>query len=195
MRIKRAQLQSGPMPKRGKGRRRRKRSNLQFQIYRCLFIVWPAPGVPFFGQNRQPTAIEIPEKTVTFRLVDFRSFKPSNPSESFDPRGSFKLFALIGLLSLILPPISGVAQSTTPPLYHPNQILVKPKSTSVPAALSQFHKAHKTTVLRTFNAIGGLQVITVPPGESVPNLVAKYEASGLVEFAEPDYVAEILSTT
>jgi subtilisin family serine protease len=43
-------------------------------------------------------------------------------------------------------------------------------------------------VLQTFHGIGSLQVLAVPKGETVQSLIAYYEQSGLVEFAEPDYL-------
>ncbi len=42
-------------------------------------------------------------------------------------------------------------------------------------------------MLRTFRALGDLQVIQLAPGEKVAEAVQHYRASGLVEFAEPDY--------
>jgi len=36
--------------------------------------------------------------------------------------------------------------------------------------------------------MGGLQVLRVPKNETVAGMIAKYQASGLVEFAEPDYL-------
>jgi subtilisin family serine protease len=60
--------------------------------------------------------------------------------------------------------------------------------------MANFHAAHGTKVLRTFERMGGLQVMSVPAGETVPGLVAKYAQSGLVEFAEPDYTAQIAAT-
>ena len=55
------------------------------------------------------------------------------------------------------------------------------------AALDNFHRARKGEVLRTFDGIGHLQVLHAPQGETVSSLIAQYQKSGLVEFAEPDY--------
>ena len=35
----------------------------------------------------------------------------------------------------------------------------------------------------------------MPNGETVPGLVAKYQGSGLVEFAEPDYLSHTTLTS
>ena len=64
-----------------------------------------------------------------------------------------------------------------------------------PSALSLFHAAQGAKVHQVFDALGGTQVITLPTGETVPALIAKYQQSGLVTFAEPDYYGHIYSTT
>ena len=61
-------------------------------------------------------------------------------------------------------------------------------------ALDNFHLARKGEVLRTFDGIGHLQVLSVPKGEAVPGLIAQYQKSGLVEFAEPDYEIHAAAT-
>jgi subtilisin family serine protease len=61
--------------------------------------------------------------------------------------------------------------------------------------MTRLHATQNTKVLQTIDRIGGLQNIAVPEGETVPSLVAKYQKSGLVRFAEPDYVGHTASTT
>lgn len=78
------------------------------------------------------------------------------------------------------------AQSSTP-AYRPDRILIQPKPRVSRAAMANFHTAQKAGVLRTFEGIGRLQVLNVPKGETVQSLITKYQKSGLVEFAEPDY--------
>jgi len=72
--------------------------------------------------------------------------------------------------------------------YRPDQILVQPRNGISRSALVAFHAAQRATVTREFAAIGGLQVIRIPSGETVSSLIAKYQQSGLVAFAEPDYL-------
>ena len=78
--------------------------------------------------------------------------------------------------------------------YRADQILIQPKAGMSPAVLTAFHTAHGTKVAQTFPAAGGSQVITLPAGETVSGLVAKYQQSGLVEFAEPDYLVHANAT-
>jgi subtilisin family serine protease len=79
--------------------------------------------------------------------------------------------------------------------YRTDQILLQPKAGMSRAPLTAFHAALGAAVKNTFAAIGGIQVITVPAGETVPGIIAKYQQSGLVEFAEPDYIGHIYGTT
>jgi subtilisin family serine protease len=90
--------------------------------------------------------------------------------------------------------VSASAQPTQP-AYREDRILIMPKAGINRTALNNFHLARKGEVLRTFDGIGHLQVLRVPKGETVPGLIAQYQKSGLVEFAEPDYIGQIFSTT
>ena len=76
-----------------------------------------------------------------------------------------------------------------------DQILIKPKAGISAAVLNTFHAKVGAKARHTFATLGGSQVIAVPAGETVAGLVAKYQASGLVEFAEPDYIGQVFSTT
>ncbi len=78
--------------------------------------------------------------------------------------------------------------------YRPDRILVQPKPGIATETMARFHAAQNAKVLQTFDGMGRLQIIAVPADETVPNLVAKYEKSGLVQFAEPDYLGHTAST-
>jgi subtilisin family serine protease len=81
--------------------------------------------------------------------------------------------------------------SVTTPKYRDDRILILPKPGVRPAELARFHAEHQVEVRGTFAGIGGLQVLMVPPGNSVPNLIENYIQSGLVEFAEPDHARQL----
>ncbi len=49
-------------------------------------------------------------------------------------------------------------------------------------------------MIRTFEGIGNLQIVRVSKGETVAGFIQKYESSGLVEFAEPDYAGRAFAT-
>lgn len=101
---------------------------------------------------------------------------------------------LIIAAGLFLAAISGVAQSfinawqtNGAKPYRPDRILIQPKPATALASLEHFHARHNARALKTFKRIGNLQVLEVPRGETVESLIAAYQQSGLVEFAEPDY--------
>ncbi|MGC9941132.1 MAG: S8 family peptidase [Verrucomicrobiota bacterium] len=71
--------------------------------------------------------------------------------------------------------------------YRPDQILIKPKPGIRLAELANFNAARKSIVLHTFARMAQVQILRVPKGETVQSLIAKYQQSGLVEYAEPDY--------
>ena len=99
----------------------------------------------------------------------------------------------VAVLLLGVPTVFGAVSSTVE--YRTDQILIQPKAGVSRAALTAFHAARGASVSRTFAAVGGSQVIALPAGETVPGLIAKYQQSGLVEFAEPDYIGHVFSTT
>ncbi len=104
-------------------------------------------------------------------------------------------FGTVGLtlawLSFATPSIGAVP---SPVEYRSDQIIIQPRAGINPAALSKFHAAQGAAVAHTFAAGRGAQVITVPPGETVADLVARYQQSGLVEYAEPDYLVHADAT-
>jgi subtilisin family serine protease len=107
--------------------------------------------------------------------------------------GRFLIVAGVAASIVVWLTTSASAQPTQA-AYREDRILIKPKAGINQAALENFHLARKGEVLRTFDGIGHLQVLSVPKGETVPGLIAKYQKSGLVEFAEPDYLGHIYMT-
>ncbi|SDS42692.1 S8 family serine peptidase [Opitutus sp. GAS368] len=75
--------------------------------------------------------------------------------------------------------------------YCGDRLLVKP---AVGADLALLHGRLGAAKLREFPEIGGLQVVQLPARADVPELVAAYQRSGLVEYAEPDFIVHALLT-
>jgi PKD repeat protein len=75
--------------------------------------------------------------------------------------------------------------------FAPDKILVKPRSGASLLALGLNLGVH---VLNVFPAIGNLQVVKVPSGMTANTLIAQYEQSGLVQYAEPDFYVHALAT-
>jgi PKD repeat protein len=76
-------------------------------------------------------------------------------------------------------------------LYRPDRILVKPKSG---AALGDVNLTLGVNVIQSFPAVGNLEVLQVPPGKTANLLIASYQQSGLVQYAEHDYMVHALLT-
>jgi subtilisin family serine protease len=93
------------------------------------------------------------------------------------------LFACMGMA----PARAAVASPDATNAYRPDRILIEPKSGTTPAVLEAFHAQHHSRTLMSFPGHGDVQVLAVAGGETVEQLIAEYQASGLVEFAEPDY--------
>jgi subtilisin family serine protease len=86
------------------------------------------------------------------------------------------------------------ADAGSPADYSPDRILIKPKPTVSLTEIARLHAANRVRLLRTFEGIGRLQVLQLPPGANVPEFVTRYQQSGLVEFAEPDYIGHTFAT-
>ena len=80
------------------------------------------------------------------------------------------------------------------PVSRSDRILIKPRPDGDPLMLARFHAAQRVRVLRQFPQIEGIQVLQLPRGAEVPGLIRRYQQSGLVEFAEPDYRLDLAIT-
>lgn len=72
--------------------------------------------------------------------------------------------------------------------FRTDQILIQPRKNVNAQSLARFHAAQQSQVVKSFPSFGGLQVLRVPKNQTVAGMIAKYQASGLVQFAEPDYI-------
>jgi subtilisin family serine protease len=77
------------------------------------------------------------------------------------------------------------------PEHRPDQFLVQPRPG---ADLFAFHSSRGCKVLRTFDHVRGLQVVRASPNQNLESLITAYKRSGLVEFAEPDYIGHVFAT-
>jgi subtilisin family serine protease len=84
-------------------------------------------------------------------------------------------------VATLLPP-------SDPGAFRTDRILVKFKSGVSPAALANLHQGHRSSVRRSYPQIGNLQVVQLPTNRSVAAALRAYRDSGLVEYAEPDYL-------
>jgi subtilisin family serine protease len=127
----------------------------------------PFPG----GQSRQSRWVSLPDH---------------GRPRPFPVRG-FATFAARLWLAMFLGVLPAFAA------FHPHRILIKPRDFSRLAALQQWSASRGDFVERSFPGQGHLQVVRLRETDSVEAAVARYRASGLVEFAEPDYVVAGMS--
>lgn len=75
--------------------------------------------------------------------------------------------------------------------WHPARLLVQARPGADAGALARFHEQAGAKVLTQFPAHAGLELVALPAGQTVPAMINRYERSGLVEYAEPDYAREL----
>src|SRR5436309_8985235 len=90
---------------------------------------------------------------------------------------------IFGFLMVSAAPLTASAQGGPPPGIRPDRMLVKPIRG---VDLSVLHSKVGTRVRRRFPAIGNLEVVQVPPGAKVGNLLTGFRQRGLVQYAEQD---------
>ena len=101
-----------------------------------------------------------------------------------------------GLIALLLLCAASPAhgQSTGGPdavaASRADRLLVKP---AAGADLSALHATLGATVLQTFPAIDNLQIVQLPASADASSLIAAYQQSGLVQYAEPDFIVHLLN--
>src|SRR5438445_3744572 len=71
--------------------------------------------------------------------------------------------------------------------FRADRMLVKPKPNT---DLTALHARLGTTVLRSFSGIGNLQVLQLSAGADVRTLLSAFQQSGLVQYAEPDFILQ-----
>lgn len=113
-----------------------------------------------------------------------------------DKKRSKALLAMLLTISIFLTtavysaPVS--ADEGLPPAdaaYVPDRIVVKFKEGVSSVHVAQLHASQGTSIVSEIPQIG-VQVLSVPPGE-VEAKIAAFEADPRVEFAEPDYIAQV----
>src|SRR2546422_2053691 len=128
------------------------------------------------------------------RIMKIRSASQQTVVQSTTSERSFatSLFLLAILWTTIFVVPLAWAQGDPPPpaRFADDRILVKPNPN---ADLTALHTSLGTTVLRSFPAIGNLEVVQLPSNESVTNMLVQFKQSGLVQYAEPDWIVRAIN--
>src|SRR4051794_3522979 len=95
---------------------------------------------------------------------------------------------LIALAALV----ANISFASPPP--GANRILIKPKPSASAQALGRFHQTHSASLFLSFPALGGLQILSLAANQDSRAIVAEYQQSGLVDFAEPDQLGHVFAT-
>ena len=79
--------------------------------------------------------------------------------------------------------------------FDPSRILICPKKekkgdTRIASGLNKLHFRHKAKLHKEYPRFGNLQVIDLPKGTDIASALKDYTKSGLVKFAQPDYIYE-----
>lgn len=75
--------------------------------------------------------------------------------------------------------------------FRSDRILIKPKEGISLSLITNLNSRVGTQILRRFHRIGDLMVLHLPPQISVTNAIALFQGSGLVKYAEPDYIMHV----
>jgi subtilisin family serine protease len=101
----------------------------------------------------------------------------------------FTFLAVLWATLFVAPVVSPQENRLPSPSFAPDRILVKPRPG---VDLMELHAELGTVVLRSYPTIGGLQSVLLPPDVSVREMLVLFQQSGLVQYAEPDYILRVL---
>lgn len=100
-------------------------------------------------------------------------------------------FGLMMIVAVAAAPAQTANLVAPPAAYRSDRILVMPRPEVRPDVVFGWQRTLGFQVLKQFPGIGGLQVVAVPEGETVPGAIARIELSGLAQYAEPDFLRQL----
>src|SRR6266542_3645410 len=140
-----------------------------------------APGARYVVEGSGDLKEWIPVSTNTVSSAGYLDFVDVQVGEF--PHRFYRTAPLSGRVSL-----QGLLES-----FRQDRILVKPKPGILLSDLEALATLLGAQILQSYPEIGDLEVLHVPPTSSVTDLIAIYQASGLVEYAEPDFQVSALA--
>lgn len=109
---------------------------------------------------------------------------------------ALSVLGILPLTCFFAPPSTAIADPA-PAGFRTDRALVKPKPGVALDDLAVLHAQMGAQVYRTYPDIGNLEVLILPAGlnqQDILALLAVYQLSGLVEYAEPDFTLHLLLT-
>src|SRR6266545_6000845 len=140
-----------------------------------------APGARHVVEGSGDLKEWIPVSTNTVSSAGYLDFVDVQVGEF--PHRFYRTAPLSGRVSL-----QGLLES-----FRQDRILVKPKPGILLSDLEALATLLGAQILQSYPEIGDLEVLHVPSTSSVTDLSAIYQASGLVEYAEPDFQVSALA--
>src|SRR6266545_5563002 len=140
-----------------------------------------APGARYVVEWSRDLKEWTPVSTNTVSSAGYLDFVDTRVGDF--PRRFYRAVPLSGAVSL-----QGLLES-----FRQDRILVKPKPGILLSDLEALAALLGAQILQSYPEIGDLEVLHVPPTSSVTDLIAIYQASGLVEYAEPDFQVSALA--
>lgn len=99
----------------------------------------------------------------------------------------FLIGMAITLIGAPSQPPPGLSKKAIREPHHRDRLLVKFKDEITAADREVAHGRAGTTLLKRFEHLRNIEVRRISPGKSVEQTISDYDATGLVEYAEPDY--------
>lgn len=123
------------------------------------------------------------------RNGETRSQSPARATQSRRP--GYLWLAILLLVSEYNPPAT-FAQLPPPPEdnFRGDRLLVKPRLGATAGVLGALHSATGSQVMQRFPDLGNLQILRLAPGADLDQVLAAYQQSGAVEYAERDYIVQ-----
>lgn len=78
--------------------------------------------------------------------------------------------------------------------FRPGRLIVRTKASPAPAAVAALYDGLSARVERTVGRSAAIQILTLPAHVPVPQAIAALRRSGLVEYAEPDFLLRTQAT-
>lgn len=128
-------------------------------------------------------------------MSSLRLFRPIQPRTPLF-RGLVQIITFAVLGSVFVTPARSALEPgrAAPAAYRTDQIIVRTAAGQDRAAVQRLHANLGSSVTRHLGGDRHSEVVKLPPGLSVENAIERFTRSGLVEFAEPDYLVRPLVT-
>ena len=82
---------------------------------------------------------------------------------------------------------------TNLPKYNPDHLIVRFRPGTSSQSVQAAHTALRASSVKSWASVEGLQLVQLPPGANLQNVIAAYRQNPAVMYAEPDYIVHALA--